>query len=87
MPVGPVGGHNLGLRGVAALEWTGRRGMLWDEFFELVSQGTPDVPPDILEIHLGCNDLAKRLGKSLILQVIADLRAPVAQCPKMHIIW
>ena len=40
--------------------------MLWDGFM--------DVPPDILVIHPGGNDLAQGSGKSLIFRVIEDLR-------------
>ena len=41
--------------------------MLWDGFLELASQGTPDVPPGIVLIHLSGNDLTQRGDKLLII--------------------
>ena len=57
--------------------------MVWDGVLELASQVTMDVLPDILVVHWGGNDLAQRSGKSLVLQVIADLRVFVSWC----VIW
>ena len=61
--------------------------MLWCKFLELASQGTPNVPPDILIVHLEENDLAQRMDKSLILQVINDLQAIRARFPASRLIW
>ena len=56
-------GPSLGLGAWFVLEWRGGSGMLWDEFVELASPGTPDVTPDILVVHSGGNNLALRLGR------------------------
>ena len=53
----------------------GQRGMLWDRFLEVVTQDNAKVPSDILLVHLGGNNLAKRTGKLLIIQVIEDFQA------------
>ncbi|KAJ7327114.1 hypothetical protein JRQ81_016873 [Phrynocephalus forsythii] len=61
--------------------------MLWDGFSEFLSQSSPYVPPDILVIHLGGNDLAQMPGKELILKVTADLSAFNSHFPQTRLVW
>ena len=69
------------------LEWRGRRGMHWGKFMELASQISLSVPLDIMVVHLGGNDLAQRMGKSLNLQAINDLQLIEAKFPTLKLIW
>ena len=57
------------------------------QFMELASQCVADMPPDLMVIHLGGNNLAQSSGKSLVLQATADLNLFGACCPKTQIIW
>ena len=59
----------------------------WEGFMEMASQGTSDVPLDIILVDLGGGNLAQQKGKLLILQVITDLQTIKARFPEVHIIW
>ena len=54
---------------------------------EVTSQDALPMPPDILLVHLGGNDLAQRTSKSLIVQVIEDLQAIKPKVPGVELIW
>ena len=76
-------GCDLGLGASAALEWKSKRGMI----LELAVPSFRVTPPDILVVNLGGNDLMKRTGKSLILQIIQDLQVLKDTFPSMKLIW
>ena len=61
--------------------------MLWGGFRELASQGTLDVLPDILVVHLGGNELTPRSSKLLTIQIINDLRDFGAVFANAQIVW
>ena len=60
--------------------------MCWDEFMKMAAFGTPGLPSDVLFIHLGGNDLAKWSGKSIVLDILRDLRAWKAMYPSTRIV-
>ena len=68
---------------MAALEWRGLRGLLWD--LDVVSLDALQPILDMWVIHLEDNNLARKLGKSLILQILADLEVFRDCCPLTHI--
>lgn len=76
-------GSEFGSQSLGHLRWRGQRGMLWDKFLELVSQGTLNMLHDTIVIHLGGNDLVQRLGKSLVSQVTHLLWSTMIWC----LIW
>ena len=55
--------------------------MLWDELVESVSQGTPNVLPDIVLIHLGGNDLPQCGGQGGSVILYPDIRV---SCPELY---
>ena len=63
--------------------WSGRGRE--EGFLELLSQGILHVPSDVVVVHLGSNDLARK-NKSVIVQVNEDLWALVARFPGTKII-
>ncbi|XP_015262016.1 PREDICTED: uncharacterized protein LOC107106395, partial [Gekko japonicus] len=79
-------GSQLGLSQWATIEWQGRHGLLWEGLLPLLFQGPPRMPPDVLVVHLGGNDLGF-LNKPLARQVIDDLQVIKERWPGVSIIW
>lgn len=61
--------------------------MLWDCLYDLVPHSASGAPPDVIIIHLGGNDLTIRSGKSLIIQITADLTTLQEHFPSARLIW
>ncbi|XP_067322976.1 uncharacterized protein [Anolis sagrei] len=80
-------GQHLGLASTAAVEWRGRRGLRWDGLCPLLFNAGSVLPPDVLVIHLGGNDLGLLTGKALFLQARADIRKIWWTWPGVHIVW
>ena len=45
------------------------------------------MPPNLMVVHLGGNDLTVRKGKSLILDIIHDLQTLKDRFPSLRILW
>ncbi|KAJ7316818.1 hypothetical protein JRQ81_002980, partial [Phrynocephalus forsythii] len=80
-------GVNLGLRAQVVVEWRGHQGWSWDRFMDLVLLGCSQLPFEILVIHLSDNDLAQKMGKALIQQIIADLSSLKQQFLRLQFLW
>lgn len=85
-PSGP--GSWLGLGARAVLFWRVKRGMLWGQFLPTFLQFIKEhLPPQILLLHLGENDLAQRKFISLRVQIRQDLSQVKQLCPGIRIVW
>ena len=45
------------------------------------------MPPDILLVHLGGNDLGRPPGKVIVLEILRDLQELKGKFPAMKIVW
>ena len=68
-------GRDLGLGPFLKLSWIGQSGMCRRDFTELLSVASFSTAPDVLLTHVGGNDVAKQSGKSLVLEILRDLRS------------
>ncbi|XP_054844968.1 uncharacterized protein LOC129336035 [Eublepharis macularius] len=80
-------GSQLGLSEWATVEWQGRRGLRWPGLMPLLFRERRGLPPHILVIHLGGNDLGLIKGKALSLQAQADLQQICVAWPGVLILW
>ena len=78
-------GKDLGLGAHAFISWKGMCGVQWLQFGRMTS--FERIPPDILVVHLGGNDLPKVPGKALILDILRDLKRLKEKYPTMQIVW
>ena len=69
-----------------SLKWLGWRDMLWANFSGMADTVAAGVTPDVMLVHLGDDDLARRSGKSLVLDIPADLRNWKAKFPFSRIV-
>ena len=61
--------------------------MLRGEFLSVVSNASTCLPPDVLVVHLGGNDLVKQSSKSIITDIIRDLHSWKTAHPGIQIVW
>ncbi|XP_054826926.1 uncharacterized protein LOC129336105 isoform X1 [Eublepharis macularius] len=80
-------GSQLGLSDWARVEWQGRRGLRWPGLLPLLFGRRSGLPPHVLVIHLGGNDLGLMQGRALSLQVKQDLQFILRRWPGVLIIW
>ncbi|CAJ0965397.1 unnamed protein product [Ranitomeya imitator] len=82
-------GRQLGLsRETVTLRWIGKRGMVWKEWLpEFHRFVRLDRVPEIVVIHLGGNDLAKRSCRELIKDIKFDILRFWVMFPKVLLVW
>lgn len=81
-------GSCLGLGPTVMVFWRVARGMCWSQLLPTVLRFLLDnPPPDIVLVHLGENDLARRKSYSLRVQIKQDLSLVMQWCPGVKIVW
>ncbi|XP_067324531.1 uncharacterized protein [Anolis sagrei] len=82
-------GSQLGLSSsLVTIEWLGWPGLLWDQLLPtLVPYLETYLPPDILVLHLGENDLGKWTSMALSLRIRQDLARIREKVPGIGLIW
>nr|XP_008121350.1 PREDICTED: uncharacterized protein LOC103281487 isoform X3 [Anolis carolinensis] len=83
---GALGAH-LGLSAAALVEWRGRKGLRWEKLLPLLLTSRKGLPPDLLVLHLGGNDLGLLTGRGLSLQMVADIHAIQEAWPQTVMAW
>ncbi|XP_075066989.1 uncharacterized protein LOC142153643 [Mixophyes fleayi] len=74
--------------GNSRVYWLGRRGLVWDSFLPWLKQLIEQWGvPDILVIHLGCNDLGKGKSLELIIKIREDLHYINKTWPSIVLGW
>ncbi|XP_042315071.1 uncharacterized protein LOC121926287 isoform X1 [Sceloporus undulatus] len=80
-------GSQLGLSDKAIIEWRGKRALRWHRLLHLLFGESQCLPPHVLVIHLGGNDLGFVKDKALVLQAIHNMRLIRERCPFITLIW
>ncbi|XP_042321488.1 uncharacterized protein LOC121929711 isoform X2 [Sceloporus undulatus] len=76
-----------GLPDKAIVEWRGKCGLWWHGLLQLLFGESQCLPPHVLVIHLGGNDLSFVKGKALVLQAIRDMCFIRERWPFVKLIW
>lgn len=82
-------GRQLGFsRSEVLVRWLGKRGLRWSGVLPEMSNFVRlDRPPDILVLHAGGNDLAKRPFRELVRDIKFDVLRLWALYPKLIVVW
>lgn len=80
--------EQLAFRALVAVEWLGRRSMLWKQLismgFELANSRRV---PDLFDPHLGENDLPQTSGVDLTGRILEDLLCLAVIFPAPCLVW